>query len=254
MNPLPTVTADVTLNVAGRRLEARLEAPAGPTPLRELLPIARGLVGASVAAAAEDAAGQGLSVSCKAGCGACCRQLVPLSRPEAHLVGDLLEQLPEPRRAEVRARFAAARERLAAAGLLARLESGEPFGDEEIGPVGRAYFQLGIACPFLEEESCSVYDERPLVCREYLVVSPPEHCARPGGAGVMGLVLPLNVRSAFFQAASHRADRRPEWVPLVLAPAWAEAHPEGPPARTGPEHLRTLFAELTGRDLPPPPP
>ena len=40
------------------------------------------------------------------------------------------------------------------------------------------YFAAGIPCPFLEEERCGVYDERPVVCREYAVTSPPELCER----------------------------------------------------------------------------
>jgi Fe-S-cluster containining protein len=34
-------------------------------------------------------------------------------------------------------------------------------------------------CPFLEDESCSIHPDRPLVCREYLVTSPAELCAGP---------------------------------------------------------------------------
>jgi Fe-S-cluster containining protein len=252
MIPLPTVTADVKLDVAGRHLEARLEVPAGPTTLRELLPIARGLSGASVSAAAEDAAAAGRQVSCKAGCGACCRQMVPLSLPEAYHIRDLIEHLPEPRRSAVQARFAAARQRLHEAGLLADLEAPRPFGPGETVPHGEAYFALGMACPFLEEESCSIYDDRPLICREYVVVSPPENCARPRWTGVEVLRSPLQVWRAFSRAAAPRADGRLEWVPLVLAPQWAQTHPEESTSRTGPELLQALFAELTGQSVPPP--
>jgi Fe-S-cluster containining protein len=252
MIPLPTVTADVKLYVAGRRLEARLEVPAGPTALRDLLPIARRLGGASVSAAAEDAAAAGRPVSCKAGCGACCRQMVPLSLPEAYLIRDLVEQLPEPRRAAVRARFAAARQRLHEAGLLADLEAPPAFGPGEKIPHGEAYFALGMPCPFLEEESCSIYDERPLICREYVVVSPPENCARPRWTGVEVLRPLLEVWRSFSRAAAPRTDGRLEWVPLVLAPGWAEAHPEEAPSHPGPAQLQALFAELTGQAVPPP--
>ena len=34
------------------------------------------------------------------------------------------------------------------------------------------------------------------------------------------------------------------WVPLVLALAWAETHPEDTPAQTGPELLRELLGAL----------
>ena len=45
--------------------------------------------------------------------------------------------------------------------------------------LGLKYFALGIPCPFLEEERCTIHEIRPLRCREYLVVSPAEHCAHP---------------------------------------------------------------------------
>jgi hypothetical protein len=40
------------------------------------------------------------------------------------------------------------------------------------------------------------------------------------------------------------------WVPLVLAPEWAEAHAEPPPGHTGMEWLGTLLEQLTGQKPP----
>ena len=37
------------------------------------------------------------------------------------------------------------------------------------------------------------------------------------------------------------------WVPLILAPEWAEAHPDEPPPQPGPELLRELLGHLSGR-------
>jgi hypothetical protein len=34
------------------------------------------------------------------------------------------------------------------------------------------------------------------------------------------------------------------WVPLILAPEWAEAHPDDPPPKSGPELLRELLDHL----------
>ena len=105
----------------------------------------------------------------------------PLALPEARRIRDLVEGLPEPRRTRVKERFAAARARLADAGLLASLEGPQTVGPRETLQHGEAYFALGVACPFLEDESCSIYEERPLICREYVVVSPPERCATSAG-------------------------------------------------------------------------
>jgi Fe-S-cluster containining protein len=38
------------------------------------------------------------------------------------------------------------------------------------------YFDQGLACPFLSEGLCSIYEVRPYVCASYAAVTPPEYC------------------------------------------------------------------------------
>lgn len=46
-------------------------------------------------------------------------------------------------------------------------------------------------CVFLDgDERCTIYEDRPSVCGRHLVSSPPEECARPGGA-VKAIEVPL---------------------------------------------------------------
>jgi hypothetical protein len=40
------------------------------------------------------------------------------------------------------------------------------------------------------------------------------------------------------------------WVPLILAPEWAEVHPDGPSARPGPLWVTALVENLVGKDIP----
>ncbi|MEO8777051.1 MAG: YkgJ family cysteine cluster protein [Rhodanobacter sp.] len=44
----------------------------------------------------------------------------------------------------------------------------EPARTDEVShrQLGIDYLRQGVACPFLEQESCSIYDERPLACRK----------------------------------------------------------------------------------------
>jgi Fe-S-cluster containining protein len=246
--PPESVTADVTLSGPDWQLRAKMTVPAGPARLIELLPLVRSLADSVVGAAAGAAEEQGQAVSCKKGCGACCRQLVPIAEVEARRIGDLIDGLPEPRRSEVRARFAGARRRLQEAGLLDRLLYPEGWHDEDRHAVGTEYFRQGVACPFLEGESCSIYADRPVACREYLVTSPAENCARPSAETVRCVRLPLKVSAALHRVEGCQpAGRFLRWVPLVLAPEWAEAHPDGPLPRPGPELLRELFDHLTGK-------
>jgi Fe-S-cluster containining protein len=187
-------------------------------------------------------------ISCKRGCGACCRQLVPVAEVEAHQIRRVIDRQPEPRRTEILARFAAARRMLEVAGLLGNLLHPEGWNDGEGRTLGMRYFQEAIACPFLEEESCSIYADRPSACREYLVTSPAENCRRPTPETVQVVKLPLKMWTALARFDEVSPTRRfIRWVPLILAPEWASAHPEDPATRPGPELVRELFERLTDR-------
>ncbi len=238
----------VGLKVWDDQVEMDLTLPSGPARLDSLLPVFQRVADGFVDLAVERARAEGRTVSCRKGCGACCRQLVPISEVEARRIGRLVEELPEPRRREVRERFARARERLAAAGLLAKLEDRESFADGDSLSFGRAYFQLGIPCPFLEDESCSVHADRPIACREYLVTSPAANCADPK-PGIIDMVeLPGKVWTALARAdAAGRASRFIAWVPLVLAPDWASTHPDESEPRPVEDVFRSVLSHFAGR-------
>ena len=73
--------------------------------------------------------------------------------------------------------------------MIEELRHPERIGKEERTPLALSYFRLGIPCPFLEEESCSIHPDRPLSCREYLVTSAPIHCAEQAPDKVQGVRL-----------------------------------------------------------------
>lgn len=251
-----TVVAEVSITLGDRRLDAKVSAPAGPTRLVDLLPLAHQLAGAVVGAAVEDAVAAGETISCKKGCGACCRQLVPISQVEARRLAQLVEELPEPRRAQVRARFAEGLKSLEEAGLLNKLRAREHWDPDgaELDRTGLEYFRLGISCPFLEEESCSIHPDRPVTCREYLVTSPAEHCARPTRENINTVRIPLKVWPALAKFDHMTPGGRfVRWVPLILILDWALENPDEPPPRPGGELLKEMIEHLTGQSLPAPP-
>ena len=165
-------TATLRLTVGDLRIVHPITVPSGPVEAAEVVPALQGLVNAVVGAAEA-----GKTVSCRKGCGACCRQLVPVSLSEGERLLHVVDALPQERREALQSRFAAAEAVIEAAGLGQR----EGRSDRELSA---AYFALGLPCPFLEDESCSIHPERPLVCREYLVTSPAELCAGPAQEGV----------------------------------------------------------------------
>ena len=152
--------------------------------------------------------------------------------------------MPEPRRSTIRQRFADAHVRLAQTPLLAMLEDPTTFTDGDLQSVGLDYFALGIPCPFLEDESCSIYPERPIACREYLVTSPAAFCARPSAETIRMVPIPGQASNAVSRIDETPDARFIPWVPLILAPEWSRSNPEGAPTLMAPELLRRFFSRL----------
>ncbi len=249
--PQGTATVDVEINLGDRSLRTKVSVPAGPTRLIELLPIIQRVANAVVDSAVQDVEQQGRTVSCTKGCGACCRQLVPISEVEARRIHDLVNDLPEPRRSQVRVRFAEARSRLQQAGLWEQLLARTDWDEDVFLEIGTHYFHQGIPCPFLEDESCSIHPDRPLTCREYLVTSPAANCACPRKDNIEKVGLPVQVWTAL--ARFDQTDPSAKyfrWVPLVMAPEWAAENPDEAPRRSGPDLLREFFEHLTGKSAP----
>jgi Fe-S-cluster containining protein len=232
------VTATIQVSAGGEPLTLELTVPSGPCAPEDMLPILHGLSSLFADRAAAATARAGKPVSCRLGCAHCCRQLVPVTGAEARHLKRLVDAMPEPRRTAVRARFAAALDRLAAAGRLEALEDGRPITGEQ----GLDYLRLGVDCPFLEDEACSIHPDRPMGCREYLVTSPPANCAETAERRIAPVALSWDVLLSAIRAGG--AEGR---MPLVLALRDANRVPGT--AATGADRLRALFAAIA----PPPP-
>jgi len=241
----PMASARLRLADGDMRLEVPIQVPTDPVPSTEVLPAVHRLQDALVDAAQQRAARDGRAISCGRGCAACCRQPVALVDIEAHALAALVARMPEPRRGAIRARFADALQRLDEAGLKQPLAEAGASGAH--GPTVRALsleaFALGIPCPFLEDEACSIYADRPLACRQHLVTTPAAWCAEPGKGQITAL--PTMSLSAALQSL-HDDARRPRrrWVPLALALDWAADHPPPTERQTGPGWIERLLKAL----------
>jgi Fe-S-cluster containining protein len=241
MSKSKTVTGQGTLKINGQAMPVRFTVPAGRCGAEALLPDLRRLAGEvsdyDVAAVAQE----GERVSCAKGCGACCRQMVPVSPVEARELARVVAAMPPRRAAAVRQRFADARRRIDAANL--GPARGHPDDDKAAyRAYSLAYFSHGVPCPFLEDESCSIHPQRPLVCREYLVTSPPELCAAPGASPVRAVPVSLRIWAILSRAASD--DGRLEWMQLIESLDYAASHPKPPATRTGPQYVDAVLRLL----------
>lgn len=226
-----TEEARVRLPLYGEDREIAFEARVGPRALRDLLPAAREISRQLAGFARAQAEAEGRQVSCSPGCAACCRHLVPVSPVEAVALAEAVAALPADRRDAVRRRFAAAVARMEELGMLDpsaprgryALQSAAPPGAPTWEDVSLRYFAASIPCPLLEDERCSVYEERPLPCREYCVTTPPELCATLDPA-VETVDRPAHLGDTLSAACAILARLPHGGLPLPLALEWAEVH------------------------------
>ncbi len=243
----PSVKATFSLPVGGAALEASVQLPARRTTLTELLPIVQNIENAIIAKVADEARAAGSPISCRAGCGACCRQLVPVSLFEAEALTDWLNSLPEERLAVLRERFHHALSALRDAGVIdSILDDNWRLDEEHSTKLAVDYFHAGVACPFLESESCSIHPMRPLSCREYMVTSPPELCQDPSVYSVAGVQLPLRISRALYAFGEQIEEHGRGWIPLVFLLAWGKggARPGESVADNGPELFRKFLGKV----------
>ncbi len=149
------------------------------------------------------------TISCRRGCSACCLQPALISPAEAFNLARLMRERPELAR---RAAATRQRDRQSAA--------------RDPGTSAYRRWTIGrIPCPCLDDDgSCTIHPERPLVCRQHLVLSPAEFCSSPDGFGVAVLPLDRDLHELLTWLCARLMGTTPQSIPLPNALAWAQAH------------------------------
>lgn len=221
---------EVALNTPAGRLTTAIDVPTGLIPITAIVPVTRRLGEEAAQLETQQAIEAGKTISCRMGCAACCRMLVPLSPPEAFALREYVEQLPTDRRTLLLNRLNDTKARLNREGLWDRLhdvaEASKPMPDEALDPINRSYYALRIPCPYLEDEMCSIYEARPAACRELLVTSPAELCQDLVQNPVTPLPVSMRIGSILGLVWGALTNSPPRLIPLPMALEWAERHKE----------------------------
>jgi len=221
---------EVALNTPAGRLTTAIDVPTGPIPITAIIPLTRRLGEEAAELEIRQVTEAGQTISCRKGCAACCRMLVPLSAPEAFALREYVGQLPTDRRTLLLNCLSDTKNRLKRAGLWDRLndiaEATMAVPDQELDPVNRAYYALRMPCPYLENELCSIYEARPAACRELLVTSPAELCQDLVQNPVTPLPVSMRIGSILGLVWGTLTSSPPRLIPLPMALEWAERHEE----------------------------
>lgn len=245
------VTGQIKISIGGIPLEMQMTVPAKPVKPQRMLPIFHQMANSFVEMGTSALKSEGGKISCQAGCGACCRQAVPLAEIEAYKLAEVVENMPEPRRSEIKARFDEACRHFHEIGWFERLDQCAVLPPEEREKIILEYFYENVACPFLEDGSCSIYEDRPVTCREYLVTTPAVNCAKPTPDTVKRVPLPIKAAETLRKIGDSRnLNQVVNFLPLILALKWTETHPDEFPEKTGERWMADFFQKLTSSQIP----
>lgn len=244
------ITGNITLDFKGRPIEMEMTVPAEPVKARRMLPVFQQMTSSFVGLSVQAAEATGREISCKKGCGACCRQAVPLAEVEIYQIAKLVENLPEPRRTQIKQKFEEGCRRFHENGWFEKLDNFANISREERGQIIKDYFYEGVACPFLEDESCSIHAERPTSCREYLVTSPAENCARPSNETIKMVEMPIKPSRTLREVGRSGHPMKLNFIPMIRALERAEEYPEKVQEKTGQEWMADFFRSLTESEIP----
>lgn len=239
----PVTPVQVDIAVGEGHLRAKVPAPVGPTQASDLMPLFRSLSEAVIHLSVMGVEKTGKKVSCHDGCAACCRHLVPLSYTEAFALLDMIEAMPQERREWVKQRFRQAAGELRSAGMAEILLNPRRASGREQLDMGTEYYKLYLDCPFLENERCTVYDERPIVCREFLMTSPAENC-RPLREPLERVPISVGANRGLFWLFREPGEMQAPWVALAMLMEWADRRPTRPAPEPGHELVRRFVERM----------
>lgn len=137
----------------------------------------------------------GFAIPCGAGCAACCCFLILLSPPETiRLVEEIAMKMPIKQRKDLIQSYGEVAKRTF--GQLPKHlipKNADNVSNSEIRDISNWYTALQQPCLFLRNDSCSIYTQRPIVCRDFLVTGTSSHC-QVGTAGVpFAVEMPLKL-------------------------------------------------------------
>jgi Fe-S-cluster containining protein len=244
------VTGKVEVSLFGMPVEMEMTVPAKPVKPTRMLPVFQMVTSSLVELGVSEVESQGEKISCKAGCGACCRQPVPLAEIEAFQIAELVENMPEPRRSEIKRRFAEGARRFHENRWFERMERYAEMNAKDRLDLVLEYFYEGVPCPFLEDESCSIHPVRPLSCREYLVTSPAENCARPTADSIRQIKFKLKPSITVMEIAGSKNLENTFFVPMIQALEHAEKYRDNSDEKTGEAWMAEFFRNLLKTEIP----
>ena len=235
----------VTLNIKGKSLKLEIEAPAKPVTARRMLPTFQKVTDDFVQFGIENESSNGRQVSCGKGCSACCYQAIPIAPAEAFALAELIESFDEEKKERLERRFEDATSKLREIGWFEEVGDLTAGDSQSRQKLGMDYFGLNLPCPFLEDDLCSIHDQRPMSCREYVVTSPAENCGSPTPETIDMVSLPTTPSRIFREVVDESGFQGKNYLPLVSLLEFVEKSQESGKRFTGEQWVSKFFQAIS---------
>jgi len=236
------------LDILGENINFCIGVGKGRAKLADIVPLARTLCDKITEIVVRRIRSNQGRIPCGKGCSACCsRHLVPLSIPEALRLKEEIDAAPAYRRElMLRACLRTARFILShqpPKPLMPQTEEVSAVKSVDLNLVSNWYSSLKPTCPFLYDHVCSIYEQRPLACREHFIKGSAMACKGLRGAAEV-LEMPIQLPNVLGQLASELEGTGVDAVILPLALPWFEDNPERAERNWPAEMMIKRFVEI----------
>lgn len=199
--------------------------------LSDVVPIARLFSAKLVGAALKSLSSTATPVPCRKGCNsACCHHMITISVPEAFRLVEEVSMMPVEQREFIKQRCQGVAERIKKHmpeyHSLNDSENAYLASRPESWKMSYWYSKLTQPCPFLYNNICMVYEQRPIICREHIVAGSLAECRIDGDNEANRVNMPVRTAGALAQAACELEGTDQEIVVMPCVFLWHEDNME----------------------------
>jgi Fe-S-cluster containining protein len=218
-----TEVIGLELDILGKKVNFNIAVSKGRVTLADIVPLAHTVCTKITDIVVESIHTDGGCVPCGKGCSACCGPyLVSLSVPEALWLNEEISNASQLQRESMwQACLLAARRILSQKPPESFMHQPAETSPIDLNLISSWYESLELSCPFLHNGLCSIYDQRPLACREHFIKGFATACT--GERGIAEVVqMPIQMPNVLAQLAGELEGTSEEAVMLPLTLVWYE--------------------------------
>jgi Fe-S-cluster containining protein len=212
------------LDLFGESTQFRIGVEDKQAKLADIVPMARLLSTRIIQSVQNILAGNGIAVPCGKGCAVCCHYLTLLSVPEAFRMMEEIMLMPQEQINDIKQyclKIAGQyQKQLSKYGAFNVSLNTNIVNEPQLMEIAEWYFKKKLPCPFLHNNLCTIYGQRPVACREYLVAGSVLRCQANDDETARKVRVPILIANALTFLSSELEHREQERVAVPYIFDW----------------------------------